>query len=134
MAYKEDEITLSGDIPAKLWKEFDKQTETRKQPKKECLASAVRLWSGLPTEIQAVLMSEECADIYATLCFMIQRSETIKWLESLSPKDRSVVSQLVSKGLSDLSGLETRPKKPAKKGRSPTKKAVRAVAVRAQIG
>ena len=58
MAYKSDEQTLSADIPAGLFEEFDNQRRDRGQVKKDAVRAMVRLWIGLPEEIQARLLNQ----------------------------------------------------------------------------
>lgn len=100
---------FNHDINKEIAEQFAAQVEERRQIKYRAVESALRAWLVLPITVQAQLMSDKCTDVYATLSYLFQRTDTIKWLESLSPKDRSVVSALVAKGLKDLTGLETRP-------------------------
>jgi len=58
MAYKTDERTLAGDIPAKLFEDFEKQRSERGQVKKAAITAAIRLWLGLPRDVQARLIDQ----------------------------------------------------------------------------
>jgi len=99
---------FNHDIDKGIAERFAAQVEERRQIKYRAVESALRVWLVLPITLQAMLMSDECEDVYATLSYMIQRTETIKWFESLSQKERNTVSALIAKGLKDLSGLDSR--------------------------
>jgi hypothetical protein len=58
MAYKNTEQTLTADIPAKLFEEFDSQRRKRGQVKKEAVRAMVKLWVQLPEEFQAKLLNQ----------------------------------------------------------------------------
>jgi hypothetical protein len=58
MAYKENEKTLSSDIPMKLFEAFNKQRTQRGQVKKEAVRAMVQLWLQIPQEVQSKLMNQ----------------------------------------------------------------------------
>jgi hypothetical protein len=58
MAYKSDERTVAGDIPIKLFEDFENQRSERGQVKKAAIGAAIRLWTELPPEIQAKLIGQ----------------------------------------------------------------------------
>ena len=61
MAYKQDEQTVSADIPAELSEIFDTQRRDRGQVKKDAVRAMIRLWVELPEEIQAKLLNQKLA-------------------------------------------------------------------------
>jgi hypothetical protein len=77
MAYKKTEKTLAGDIPIELFDVFDKQTMERKQPKKAAISSAIKLWTELPSEIQAQIL-EQSFDIKSVLLLYIVAEPELK--------------------------------------------------------
>ena len=58
MAYNDNERTLSADIPAELFEEFNTQRKKQGQVKKEAVRAMVKLWVQLPEEVQAKLLNQ----------------------------------------------------------------------------
>ena len=85
MAYKSDEQTLAGDIPAKLFEDFEKQRSERGQVKKAAIVAAIRLWLGLPRDVQARLIDQSLED--SAFIELVQRivDEHIKTKHSRQP-------------------------------------------------
>ena len=62
MAYKKNEKTLGADIDHRIVDDFLSQAKKRGFTKKRVLASAVKLWTNLPLEIQAKLLDQSLDD------------------------------------------------------------------------
>lgn len=62
MAKMEGEKSFGADLPVSLCEEIDAQVDERNHKKKAVVASALRLWLSLPTEIQARLLNKSLSD------------------------------------------------------------------------
>ena len=97
MAYKSTETTIAADVPTQLADFLEQQRTERKQPKKEVIATAIKLWVGLPKETQAALL-DEAVDIEKAQKILNQAildAEVTRSLATLSSEQKALILEAV---------------------------------------
>lgn len=90
--YTEDGVNLASKVPLEVAEKFRRQAkESPGRNVKSSLATAAKLWVELPTRLQTELLSTVSGDLYKVLVDWIRDNETQKFLDSLSPQEKTKI-------------------------------------------
>jgi hypothetical protein len=102
MAYRKDAKNFYAEVDSAVNEAFKKQWK-RGQIKNDATTAALRVWIALPRYIQAEIMNNPPKAVYNFLVENLLDAELVKFLRSLSPKERETVIQAVKRTRSKIS-------------------------------
>ena len=95
--------SFNVDVGEKLSDAFSAQVNDRGYTKYRAIEGALRAFMALPAELQVQLMSNDIQDVSKVLVEHLLDAETLKFLESLSPKSRQMTLEKLKEARAEVS-------------------------------